>query len=96
MTFTMTLPVLVTFVVVRLVSGKWGSWVAPLAAFLAGLSGPCDFTTSQIQAAPVGLLAMLGSFAMFGAGTLVAVTRHRWHVAGIGENSNVQRPEDKP
>ena len=71
-------PVLGVYLVARVLSGRWGSLVVPGAAFLVMLTGPGDFTASEIQSAPVGLLAVIGSFLLFGVGTLVAMSRNRW------------------
>jgi hypothetical protein len=69
--------VLGAYLIARVLSGRWASFVIPAAAFLVMLTGPGDFTARQIQAAPAGLLAMIGSFLLFGLGTLVALTRNR-------------------
>jgi len=71
-------PVLGAYLSARFLSGRWGPPVVPAAAFLVVLTGPGDFTAAQIQSAPVGLLAVIGSFLLFGLGTLVAVSRNRW------------------
>ena len=57
----------------------WGSPVAPAAVVLAMLSGPTGSTTGSLYSVPVGLLAVIGSFLLFGLGTLAALTKHRWN-----------------
>ena len=43
------------------------------------LSGPADAAIGKVQTVPIGILAVTGSFLLFGLGTAVALTRHRWH-----------------
>ena len=45
----------------------------------AMLSGPTGFGAGTLYAAPMGLLAVIGSFLLFGMGTLAALTKHRWN-----------------
>jgi hypothetical protein len=52
--------------------------VIPVTAILVMISGPADFAVCTIPTAPAGLLAVAGSFVLFGLGTLAALTRHRW------------------
>jgi hypothetical protein len=54
----------------------------PAAAVLAMLSGPTGSTTSTLHSVPVGLMAVIGSFLLFGLGTLAALTKHRWNRTG--------------
>jgi hypothetical protein len=68
----------------RLLAGWWGPRVVPIGAVLVALSGPLDFIVGKLLNAPLGLLAVLGSFVLFGLGTLAALTRHRWHSPGTG------------
>jgi hypothetical protein len=39
---------------------------------------PLIHTVTWVRDAPTGPLAMLGSFVLLGAGTLLALTKHRW------------------
>jgi hypothetical protein len=71
-------PVVGVYLVLRLLRGGWGPLPVPIAAVLVMLSGPGNFTADQLQLAPAGLLAVVGSFVLFGMGTLVAVRRRRW------------------
>lgn len=60
----------------------WKTWrplALPIAAGLAALCGPTSFVIVKTQSAPPGVLYVAGSFALFGLGTLVALTKHRWH-----------------
>jgi len=71
--------VLAVYFSARLFSGSWGSRLIPLSAVLVALSGPTHFTAAKVGSAPSGLLAVAGSFVLFGLGTLVALTKHRWN-----------------
>jgi hypothetical protein len=66
------------YLAARIIGGQWGPRVLPIAAVLVALSGPTHFTASGLQAAPTGLLAVVGSFLLFGLGTLAAANKHRW------------------
>ena len=57
----------------------WQPLALPFAAGLVVLCGPTNFLIVKTQAAPAGLLYLVGSFALFGLGTAVALTKHRWH-----------------
>lgn len=58
---------------------RWELLVIPAAAVLVALSGPVNFIFTKVGHAPAGLLYVVGSFALFGVGTLAALTKHRWH-----------------
>jgi hypothetical protein len=58
---------------------RWELLVVPAAAVLVALSGPANFVFTKVGHAPAGLLYVVGSFALFGVGTLAALTKHRWH-----------------
>lgn len=72
-------PVLSVYLVLRLLKGQWGPGVVPLTAVLVASSGPGDFGVSQIQAAPLGILAVMGSFLLFALGTLAAISKPLWN-----------------
>ena len=74
----MAAPVLVAYLLARWLSGRWGPRVVPIAALLSMLAGPGNFAAARLQATPAGLLAVIGSFLLFGLGTLAALTRQRW------------------
>ena len=79
MTWISIAPVVIAFVLGRLLSGRWGPVVAPLAAVLVAMAGPEHSAGVRVQALPVGLLAIIGSFALLGIGTIAALTKHRWY-----------------
>lgn len=62
----------------RWLTGQWGSRMVPLAALLVLLSGPGQAGAGRLSSIPSGLIAVMASFALFGCGTIAAVTRHRW------------------
>jgi hypothetical protein len=75
------LVVLVMYVIARMYLGKWTQPIVPAAAFLVLLSGPGNIMAQMACTMPVGLMAILGSFVLFGFGTIAALTRSRWHKA---------------
>jgi hypothetical protein len=80
-TFSMGAFVLAGYLVVRLVKRTWGPIIVPVAAAMVILSGPGDLTVGKLQSIPFGLVAIAGSFLLFGVGTAAALTRHHWHQA---------------
>jgi hypothetical protein len=72
-------PVLVIYLAARCLSGHWGPWPVPIAAIMVLLSGPSDFTAGKLQDTSTGVLAVAGSFLLFGLGTLAALTKQYWH-----------------
>jgi hypothetical protein len=59
--------------------GQWNQFAVPAAAVLVILSGPGSATADSVRTTPVGLLAVAGSFLLFGLGTVAALTRRYWH-----------------
>lgn len=78
-----------TLAVAGLVLMAWGlrSWwlrtwrplAIPVAAGLVLVCGPANWAITKTQTTPAGVLAMIGSLALFALGTAVALTKHRWH-----------------
>jgi len=71
--------VLGAYLITQFLRGRWDAFILPAASILTVLSGPGNFLVQAIQSAPMGLLAVVGSFLLFGLGTAAAVTKHRWH-----------------
>ena len=71
--------VLAAYVVAQKLAGKWRHPAIPAAAILVTLSGPGIATANHLINLPAGLLAVVGSFLLFGLGTAVALTRSHWH-----------------
>ncbi len=65
--------------IVRFCSGGWKPIAVPIAASLVLLAQPGDFLAGKLQSTPDGLLALLGSFLLFGLGTLAALTKSKWN-----------------
>jgi hypothetical protein len=80
---TTAAPVIGVVLAVRWLQGQWGPVAVPVAALLVVLSTPFHLATTQLKSAPAAVLAVIGSFVLFGLGTLAAVMRHKW------ENSRI-------
>ncbi|HEV2692064.1 MAG TPA: hypothetical protein VG347_04140 [Verrucomicrobiae bacterium] len=76
---------------------EWKKSVIPAAAFFVLLSGPGTAAIHGLSSTPVGLLAVTGSFLLFGFGTAAALTRHHWHHANHDLETKIAHPlEVKP
>lgn len=73
------LVVLAAAVSLRVIEGRWRHILIPAAAVLTVLAKPANAAAGQVRTAPDGLLLVVGSFILFGIGTVLALTRHRWH-----------------
>jgi len=71
-------PVVAAWFVFRWLRGTWSLFVIPVAALLVMLSAPGHVAAIHLESTPGGLLAVVGSFLLFGLGTLGAITKHRW------------------
>jgi len=58
---------------------NWPSVIVPVAAVMVALCSPVNVTFTKLQTTPIGVIAIIGSFLLFGLGTIAALTRHRWH-----------------
>lgn len=67
--------VLAGYALYRVVMGRWVSFVVPIVACLMLFLIPVHWL---LTAATVGILAVLGAFALFGLGTFVAVAKEKW------------------
>ncbi len=63
----------------KLYAGGWKPIVVPIAASLVLLAQPGDFLAGKLHSTPDGLLALMGSFFLFGLGTLAALTKSKWN-----------------
>lgn len=75
--------VLGSYCAMQVLHGKWTHFSVPVAATLVILSGPCSVAADGVWTMPVGLLAVIGSFLLFGFGTVAALTRQYWHKTEI-------------
>jgi len=78
-------PMLVSAMVIVVWGVRWfiKKTRAPVAVLLAALmvmlTSPANLLCGKLSTTPAGVLAIVGSFLLFGAGTIAALTRHRWH-----------------
>ncbi len=72
-------PVLVVYAIAQIRASQWQYPGIPAAAILVILSGPGIVAANHIFSLPAGLLAVIGSFLLFGLGTAAALTRSYWH-----------------
>jgi len=80
--------VLGIYSVVQIGRGRWSLFSVPAAAALVMLSGPACGTAEGVRTMPPGLLAVMGSFLLFGLGTAAALTRHYWQRNDPGLEAN--------
>jgi hypothetical protein len=59
--------------------GTWLTPVLPLAALVVLAMPPVFVAIDWLRTVPGGLVALGGSFLLFGLGTLAALTKSRWH-----------------
>ncbi|HTL57525.1 MAG TPA: hypothetical protein VL361_17705 [Candidatus Limnocylindrales bacterium] len=78
MACAVSVPVLGIYFVARWLGGKWGSVLVPISAGIVLLSGPGSSGAGSLHSTPSGLLAVIGSFLLFGVGTCAALTKRRW------------------
>ena len=62
---------------------NWAPIVVPIAGALVVLCGPANLAYMRLQSTPLGVLAVLASFLLFGVGTVAALTKHRRHKSGL-------------
>lgn len=56
----------------------WPPVSIPIAGVLVALCSPVNFVFTKLQATPAGILAVAGSFLLFGLGTIAALTKSHW------------------
>jgi hypothetical protein len=72
------IPVLVVWFAFRWLQGYWGPRAVVVAALLVLLAAPGHLAAAQVQSTPAGVLGVIGSFVLFGMGTLAAIARNGW------------------
>jgi hypothetical protein len=80
---TVAATVLTIYLVARVLQGRWGARIIPLASLLVLLAGPAELGGNKLETFPTGLLSVIGSFFLFAVGTVAALTRHRWHKSDL-------------
>ena len=76
-TGSFALVIVAVYFAVRLIFGGWGPRVVPYAAMLVLVCKPVLLANEYVSDAPVGVLALVASFALFAIGTLTALMRDR-------------------
>jgi hypothetical protein len=71
--------VLAAYLITQFLRGRWDTLILPTASIMTVLSGPGNSLIGSLHSAPVGLLAVIGSFLLFALGIAAALTKHRWH-----------------
>jgi len=69
--------VLAAYFAARWLTGRWGPVAVLGAALLVLLSAPVHGVGVRVGSTPAGLLAVFGSFLLFGLGTLAALIKHQ-------------------
>lgn len=87
--------VLAVYIAFQMYRGRWTHPIIPAAAVLVALSGPGNDFAQFAFTMPAGLMAVLGSFALFGLGTVAALTRSRWHKSHSDTNADKLSPEPR-
>jgi hypothetical protein len=77
-----------------LLAREWHAKVVGCAAVLVLLSGPANVGMTTARSAPAWLLAILGSFLLFGLGTATALTRHRWNRPALHQAADSKERND--
>jgi hypothetical protein len=74
-----TMLVLAACAVARWLTGEWAPRLVPIAAGVCLLVALAHHAFDIAKASPTGLLAIIGSFLLFGLGTVAALTRSAWN-----------------
>ena len=57
---------------------NWSPVAVPVAGLLVALCSPANLAFVKLQSTPAGIVAIAGSFLVFGLGTIAALTKSRW------------------
>jgi hypothetical protein len=63
----------------RWITSSWGARLVPAGALFSLLAGPAHYLIDKAKSSPTGLIAVIGSFLLFGLGTVAALTRNSWN-----------------
>ena len=63
----------------RWMTGCWGARWVPAGAAISLGAAPAHYLFDQARSSPSGLIAVIGSFLLFGLGTVAALTRNSWN-----------------
>ena len=78
--------VLAACVLSRWLRGCWEPRLVAIAACICLLAAPAHYLFDKGKTSPAGLVAIIGSFLLFGLGTLAALTRSAWNPSGTRSN----------
>ena len=76
---TVAILVIAASAIARWLTGEWGPRLVPIAAGACLLVAPAHPIFDIAKSSPAGLLAIVGSFLLFGLGTIAALTRSAWN-----------------
>jgi len=60
-------------------AGCWGARLVPAGAAISLVAAPAHYLFDKAKSSPAGLIAVIGSFLLFGLGTVAALTRNSWN-----------------
>lgn len=75
----LSLTVLFIGILAQWIAGYRVSRVVVASALVSLLATPANYLVDKIRSSPTGLLAVVGSFLLFGLGTAAALTRSSWN-----------------
>jgi hypothetical protein len=61
------------------ITGARAALIIPASAVVSCLGAPIDYVLRKVMTSPAGLVEIGVSFILFGLGTLLALTKPRWH-----------------
>ncbi|HUR44682.1 MAG TPA: hypothetical protein VMZ27_02310, partial [Candidatus Saccharimonadales bacterium] len=71
--------ILAVYFLLRRFRGYRPPVILAIAAGIALCATPINLVLALLGTSPIGLLSLLASFLLFGAGTILAYNKHRWH-----------------
>jgi hypothetical protein len=63
----------------RWIRGSWPAGIVTAGAAISLLAAPVHYLVDKARSSPTGLVAVIGSFLLFGFGTVAALTRNSWN-----------------
>jgi hypothetical protein len=75
------LVVIAGYLLFRLIRGRFAPVVVLAAGSVSLCAVPLHHLMRLLKASPTGLLSIMASFVLFGAGTILAMNKHRWQQA---------------
>jgi hypothetical protein len=78
--------VLAACVLSRWLRGYWEPRLVTIAACICLFAAPAHYLFEKARTSPAGLVAIVGSFLLFGLGTIAALTRSAWNPSASRNN----------